>query len=61
MWVDGMNTVIINEDNEKQISLVSEVVESEVTFMVENEGHLSHFGNFDEAIKEYVKLTISKK
>lgn len=61
MWVDAMNTAIIYEDNNRQISLISEVVEGEVTFMVENEGHLSHFETFDEAVKEYVKLSISKK
>lgn len=60
MWVDGLETAIIYEDDEKQISLVAELVDREVVFMVENEGRLKHFSKYDDAVKNYIKLSITK-
>lgn len=55
-----MGLATIYEDNEKQISLFAEIIDGEVLFAVENEGRLTHFGDINEALKEYVKLNISK-
>ncbi len=60
MYVDGMNTNIIYENNEKQISLCAEIVDGEVLFFVESDGILEHHSDFNNALKEYIELNIQK-
>lgn len=56
-----MGTAIIYEDNEKQISLIAETLDEDVVFMTETDGRISHFDNYNDALIEYIKLTINKE
>lgn len=58
MWIDGMGTAIIFEDNEKQISLIAESVDNDVRFMVEVEGRVTPYTTYEEALKQYIKTNI---